>query len=281
MTAADDVRMAEARCRTRPGSRGGRIAAFPRDPGCCAVLYDSCLSIVIMRMPAGAACLIIEARDREPQSPVPPDVKAGEETGRSPHVADAPGRGRGRHSHAGGKVPCCEGAAVRCPVLAGPAGHQGARRGPRRAGGPVMAASSWARAFPGTPEQVRIARRFVAWLLDGSPLRDDAVYAASELFTNGVLHTASGRPGGLIVVQVTRWLLGVRIAVTDQGSGNRPVIRQTEPPGELTENGTGLYAVRQLAGRLGWHDDPSGRTVYATFSAPPRATPKPRNGSTA
>jgi len=152
---------------------------------------------------------------------------------------------------------------------------------PATLAGPSIAGSSWARAFPGTPEQVRIARRFVASLLDGSPLRDHAVYAASELFTNGLLHTASGRPGGLIVVQVTRWRLGVRIAVTDQGSGKRPVIRQTEQPGELTENGTGLYAVCHLAGHVGWHDDPSGRSVYATFSAPSRAAPKSRNGSTA
>ena len=75
----------------------------------------------------------------------------------------------------------------------------------------------------------------------------------------------------------------MRIAVTDQGSGKRPVIRQTEFSGELTEDGTGLYAVRQLAVCLGWHDDPSSRTVYATLGAPPRpprVIPKPRNGST-
>lgn len=66
-----------------------------------------------------------------------------------------------------------------------------------------------------------------------------------------------------MVVQVTQWRHGVRIAVTDQGSGKHPVIHH--PDGELTENGSGLYLVRQLSQQLGWHDDASGRTVYATL----------------
>jgi hypothetical protein len=89
----------------------------------------------------------------------------------------------------------------------------------------IPALSSWARAFPGVPRQVKVARQFVAALLDGSSRRDDAVIVISELFTNALQHTYSGRPGGLVVVQVSRWRLGVRIAVTDQGSAHRPVIR--------------------------------------------------------
>ena len=89
----------------------------------------------------------------------------------------------------------------------------------------IPALSSWGRAFPGVPRQVKVARHFVAALLDGSPLRDDAVIVISELFTNALQHTYSGRPGGLVVVQVSRWRQGVRVAVTDQGSAQRPVIR--------------------------------------------------------
>ena len=59
----------------------------------------------------------------------------------------------------------------------------------------------------------------------GSPFRDDAIVVLSELFINAVLHTDSGKPGGLVTVQVTRWRQGVRIAVTDQGSLSQPVIR--------------------------------------------------------
>jgi len=139
-----------------------------------------------------------------------------------------------------------------------------------------MVMSSWARAFPGTPDQARTARRFAASLLDGSPFSDDAVAIVSELFTNALAHTASGEPGGLVVVQLTRWRLGVRIAVTDQGSGKHPVIRHPHPRGELTENGSGLFIVRQLSQQLDWHDDASGRTVHATLGTHPPGKCRPQ-----
>ncbi|HMH94915.1 MAG TPA: ATP-binding protein [Streptosporangiaceae bacterium] len=140
---------------------------------------------------------------------------------------------------------------------------------------------SWARAFPGTPQQARAARRFVAALLDGSPFRDDAVIVISELFTNALVHADSGKPGGLVIVQVSRWRLGVRIAVTDQGSAKRPVIRETGPAQEPAEGGHGLYLVAQLAGHLDWHDDTSGRTIHATLGRPPLDRRCPPRGSPA
>lgn len=127
----------------------------------------------------------------------------------------------------------------------------------------ALAKPSWARAFPGTPRQAGAARRFVASLLDGSPFCDDAVVVVSELFTNALLHTNSGKPGGLVVVQVTRWLLGVRVAVTDQGSAKRPVIGDGGSCQQAAESGHGLYLVSCLSEHLGWHDDPSGRTICA------------------
>ncbi len=134
--------------------------------------------------------------------------------------------------------------------------------------GPLSAPPSWARAFPGTPRHTGAARRFVACLLEGSPLRDDALVVVSELFTNAVLHTNSGKPGGLVIVQVSRWRLGVRIAVTDQGSPSQPVIRGPAACGEPAERGNGLYLAAHLAGRLDWHDDPSGRTIAAILGRP-------------
>src|ERR1700733_1179320 len=127
--------------------------------------------------------------------------------------------------------------------------------------GGALAKPSWARAFPGTPRQVGAARRFVASLLDGSPFCDDAVVVVSELFTNALLHTASGKSGGLVVVQVTRWLLGVRVAVTDQGSAKRPVIGGGGSCEQAAESGHGLFLVSRLAEHLGWHDAPSGRPI--------------------
>jgi serine/threonine-protein kinase RsbW len=142
----------------------------------------------------------------------------------------------------------------------------------------ALAKPSWARAFPGTPRQAGAARRFVASLLDGSPFCDDAVVVVSELFTNALLHTNSGKPGGLVVVQVTRWLLGVRVAVTDQGSAKRPVIGDGGSCQQAAESGHGLYLVSCLAEHLGWHDDPSGRTICAVLGTrPPERQPEPRD----
>lgn len=178
---------------------------------------------------------------------------------------------------------------------------------------PIPAMSSWARAFPGLPRQVSAARRFVASLLDGSPRCDDAVIVISELFTNALQHTDSGQPGGLVVVQVSRWRQGVRIAVTDQGSPQRPVIRVTGPaspggaahvsanrvftdsadiiPADMTADvaadiisadcGRGLYMVSCLANHLDWHDDAGGRTVHAVLGRLPAGSPRPPVPSTA
>jgi len=177
---------------------------------------------------------------------------------------------------------------------------------------PVPAMSSWARAFPGTPHQVKVARHFVTSLLAGSPLCDDAVLVISELFTNALQHTGSGRPGGLVVVQVSRWRQGVRIAVTDQGSARPPVIRGMDAGDDFAsvsatrvitdsaltdrlladgmfaddlmdeaadilpgDGGRGLYMVSCLATHLDWHDDVGGRTVHAVLGRLPAATPWP------
>jgi serine/threonine-protein kinase RsbW len=140
----------------------------------------------------------------------------------------------------------------------------------------VLVRPSWARAFPGVPWQARAARRFVAQLLDGSPFCDDAVVVVSELFSNALRHTNSGKPGGLVIVQVTRWLLGVRVAVTDQGAAAEPVIRDRGPGCQPAENGNGLYMVSQLAA-LDWHDDARGRTICAVLGRrPPEQPGRPR-----
>ena len=158
-----------------------------------------------------------------------------------------------------------------------PGGETPARRPQARhaAGSPARAESllpampSWARVFPGTPQQVGAARRFAAALLDGSPFREDAALVVSELVTNALLHSRSGHPGGLVTVQVTRWRLGVRIAVTDQGSPNSPVIRDAGPGRQMAESGHGLYMVCHLAACLDWHDDASGRTIHAILGTHP------------
>jgi serine/threonine-protein kinase RsbW len=134
---------------------------------------------------------------------------------------------------------------------------------------PVLAACSWTRTFQGAPRQVSAARQFVGSLLEGSPLRDDAVVVVSELFTNALLHTDSGRPGGLVLVQVGRWPLGVRVAVTDQGSASQPVIRHPGPGRQADTSGNGLYLVARLTSQLEWHNHASGRTICAVLGCAP------------
>jgi len=97
------------------------------------------------------------------------------------------------------------------------------------------------RVFGGTADQVRAVRQFVGQQLAGPP---DAVVVASELATNSVVHSATGRPGGLFLVYAA--LAGDRQAamiVTDQGGPFGP---GRTAAGQDGESGRGLAVVRSL-----------------------------------
>ena len=114
------------------------------------------------------------------------------------------------------------------------------------AGGAVLAPPPRTReqVFPARPEQVSVARRFVAGLLAGTPVADDAVLCVSELAGNCVSHSVSGCPGGTFTVRVELhdgdyvWL-----EVTDQGGPWCP----SAPDGRVH----GLEIVRRLASESG------------------------------
>jgi serine/threonine-protein kinase RsbW len=120
----------------------------------------------------------------------------------------------------------------------------------------------WRRAFRGVREQARAAREFVRVLLADVAVVDDAVQVAGELVANAVVHTRSGRPGGLYVLEVCRWRGGASVAVTDQGGPGEPRLVTTQP----AEHGNGMRAVAALASWWGWYGDPRGRTVTAVFT---------------
>jgi anti-sigma regulatory factor (Ser/Thr protein kinase) len=72
--------------------------------------------------------------------------------------------------------------------------------------------------FEALHDQVREARRFLARLLDGCPVADEAILVLSELATNCVVHSASSEPGGKFTI-TTEICNGdyVRIEARDQG----------------------------------------------------------------
>jgi serine/threonine-protein kinase RsbW len=107
------------------------------------------------------------------------------------------------------------------------------------------------RVFPGRPDQVAQARRFVARVLDGCPVTDDALLCASELASNAIRHTRSGR-GGKFQVLVWRGQSSACVAVLDDGSDSTPTPGAGQP-GRLAESGHGLLAVQTLAAWWGHH----------------------------
>jgi anti-sigma regulatory factor (Ser/Thr protein kinase) len=118
--------------------------------------------------------------------------------------------------------------------------------------GAWLVATPKRRVFPGRPEQVAHARRFVARMLDGCPVADDAQLCASELASNAIRHTRTGRRSGKFQVLVWRGRASVCVAVLDDGSDSTPV-PAANPAGGLAESGHGLVAVQTLAAWWGHH----------------------------
>ena len=131
--------------------------------------------------------------------------------------------------------------------------------------GPARPARPWARRFRGIPASVPEARRFVAELLTGCPARETLVTCVSELSTNAITHTASGR-GGAFTVEVDLPRDGVaRIAVTDDGGPSFPVIGSLDPLAAdlMAEGGRGLALVAACTSRWGYTEAGPGCTVWA------------------
>jgi anti-sigma regulatory factor (Ser/Thr protein kinase) len=114
------------------------------------------------------------------------------------------------------------------------------------------------RVFLGSPGQVRHVREFVAETLDACPVADDVALLASEVATNAIVHTASGK-GGTFTVVVTTDVGRVRVEVHDDGSEHAPDVREERTP---QESGSGLYLVDALATRWGHLGDRNGRVVW-------------------
>jgi hypothetical protein len=74
----------------------------------------------------------------------------------------------------------------------------------------------WRQVLRGEAGQLRVLRRWLVSMLPDCPARDDVISVATELASNALRHTASGR-GGWFAVEITRYPSVIRIAVAGQG----------------------------------------------------------------
>jgi anti-sigma regulatory factor (Ser/Thr protein kinase) len=112
----------------------------------------------------------------------------------------------------------------------------------------------------GRPEQVRVARHFVMRTVSRVLTIDSdaATLLTSELVTNAIQHTRSGREGGTVTVVVVAVSDGVLVEVIDAGSPGIPVVKADL----YAPQGHGLYLVQRLAAQWGYLRHHSGTTVW-------------------
>ncbi|MFC5752296.1 ATP-binding protein [Actinomadura rugatobispora] len=123
--------------------------------------------------------------------------------------------------------------------------------------------------LPGVEPAVALVRRYARALLGpGFPGLYELTVVASELFTNAVRHSRSGRlPGDGGAGQVTiTFLTGenlLRLEMADQGGAGSPRLRAPDDNGE---SGRGLHVVEALS--LAWGAERRGRhtVVWAEFA---------------
>jgi hypothetical protein len=122
-------------------------------------------------------------------------------------------------------------------------------------------ARRWRQVFRGEERQLGLMRRWLVACLPECSARDDVVSVATELGSNAIVHTASGR-GGWFAVEVTWSQSTVRVAVADHGGPAEP--QKIEAPDG--EHGRGLLLVHGLSARTGATGNEQGRTVWAEIA---------------
>jgi anti-sigma regulatory factor (Ser/Thr protein kinase) len=115
---------------------------------------------------------------------------------------------------------------------------------------------------PGVAESIRTLRDFTVRKLGKEhPRLDEIVLCVSELGTNGLEHTCSGRPGGRLTLLIGERARATRIELIDEG-GSASVHHVREQP--EAEDGRGLLLVRELSSRWGVE----GTTTWCEFDLP-------------
>jgi anti-sigma regulatory factor (Ser/Thr protein kinase) len=130
----------------------------------------------------------------------------------------------------------------------------------------VIDVTRLSRLFAGRPESVREARRF-AWTFVADQISGELAHSVelvvSELCTNAVEHTASGRPGGWFVLELEVHPDHVRVVVIDKGApSNVPAL--VGAAAELDAvSGRGLFIVEALSKAWGSELVLVGRRIWA------------------
>jgi anti-sigma regulatory factor (Ser/Thr protein kinase) len=141
-------------------------------------------------------------------------------------------------------------------------------------GGSPRAAVLGSLTIPGRPEQVGLARAFVAQTLSSKQIQADcdaATLLTSEIVTNAIQHTESGADGGTVTIVVIGVAHGVLIEIIDDGAAGAPIVK-----GDLyAAEGHGLFLVQNLATEWGYLKDSAGTTVW--FHLP--TVPEPRQAA--
>jgi anti-sigma regulatory factor (Ser/Thr protein kinase) len=125
--------------------------------------------------------------------------------------------------------------------------------------------------IPGQPACLHTAREFIARALRPDDARlDNAVLLTSELVTNSVTHSESGRLGGTVTITLISVPDGIRVEVIDDGSENEPAVglSQVESP-ELIESGRGLQLVEFLSANWGYYRDAAGTVTWFDLTEQP------------
>ncbi|PZG37090.1 ATP-binding protein [Spongiactinospora gelatinilytica] len=123
---------------------------------------------------------------------------------------------------------------------------------------------AWRCVFPGESDQVGRARHIVEALFAGTGREDDAGLIVSELATNALVHTRSGKAGGWFGVEVRLPYDGpAYLGVYDLGGSGCPWFGRHQADDEPGMGGRGLAIVRELAVDVSRMGNPAtGYTVW-------------------
>ena len=131
---------------------------------------------------------------------------------------------------------------------------------PAQGGAHARGTLDWRISVPGVPAIVGIARRLVRAALWDSRRLDDIELVASELVTNAIRHTPSGRTGSLLTLRIRGTAGWARIEVSDRGSGSWAGPTSVS---EHDECGRGLVIVNALADLAGHEPAADGQVSWA------------------